>query len=87
MKLQPKASRNRVEKVEAGRLKVKVTVPPEGGKANKALIELLSKELKVPKSSISIVSGQTSRVKRVLIEGIDFAYLQKKLGVEVEEIS
>jgi len=51
------------------------------------LIELLSKELKVPKSSISIVSGQTSRVKRVLIEGIDFAYLQKKLGVEVEEIS
>jgi len=48
-------------------------------------VELLSKELRVPKSSITIVSGQTSRVKRILIEGIDFAHLQEKLGVEVKE--
>ncbi|WP_457678072.1 DUF167 domain-containing protein [Thermovibrio sp.] len=73
--------------MEEGRLKVKVTAPPEKGKANEALIELLSKRLKVPKRSISIVSGQTSRVKRVFIEGIDFATLQERLGVKAVKSS
>jgi len=62
---------------------VKVTVPPEGGKANEAVVELLAKTLKVPKSSISIVSGQNSRLKRLYVEGIDVATLQEKLGVKV----
>jgi len=64
-----------------------VTVPPEGGKANRAVVELLSKTLKVPKSSIEIVRGETSRVKTVRIEGIDLAKLQEKLGIEEVEIS
>lgn len=44
-------------------LKVYVTTVPEKGKANKAVIELLAKELKVPKSHISVVSGETSSSK------------------------
>ncbi len=44
-------------------LKARVTAVPEDGKANKALIALLSKTLKIPKSSISFVSGETSRKK------------------------
>lgn len=87
MKVQPKASRNRIDKVEEGRLKIKVTVPPEGGKANKAVVELLSKTLKVPKSSIQITRGETSRIKTVRIEGITLAKLQEKLGVEEVELS
>ncbi|WP_456455789.1 DUF167 domain-containing protein [Thermovibrio sp.] len=83
LKVQPKSSKNKIEKVEEGKLKVKVTVPPEGGKANKAVVELLAKTLKVPKSSISIVSGQSSRLKRLYIEGVDVATLQEKLGVKV----
>lgn len=73
--------------MEEGRLKIKVTVPPEGGKANRAVVELLSKTLKVPKSSIEITKGETSRIKTVRIEGITLAKLQEKLGVEGVELS
>ncbi len=44
-------------------LAVRVTVPPEKGKANKALIALLAKALKKPKGALSVVSGETSRMK------------------------
>ena len=67
-------------------MKVKVTVPPEGGKANRKVVELLSKALKVPGSNIEIVRGETSRIKLVRIEGTNFAALQEKLRVEVVEV-
>ena len=44
-------------------LKVQVTAIPEKGKANQALVKLLSKAWKIPKSSIEIMQGETSRVK------------------------
>ncbi|TDH37738.1 DUF167 domain-containing protein [Pseudohoeflea suaedae] len=50
-------------------LKIRVTAIPEKGKANKALIALLSKSLRVPKGAIAIVSGETNRVKTLEIEG------------------
>jgi uncharacterized protein (TIGR00251 family) len=73
--------------VEEGRLKIKVTVPPEGGKANEKVVELLSKTLKISKSNIEIVRGETSRIKLLRIEGATLATLQEKLKVEVVEIS
>ncbi|GAB6076012.1 hypothetical protein JCM12825_08900 [Desulfurobacterium crinifex] len=63
-----------------------MTVPPEGGKANQKVVELLSKALKVPKSNIEIVRGETSRIKLVRIEGTSLATLQEKLRVEVAEV-
>ena len=72
--------------MEEGRLKIKVTVPPEGGKANQKVVELHSKALKVPKSNIEIVRGETSRIKLVRIEGTSLATLQEKLRVEVAEV-
>jgi uncharacterized protein (TIGR00251 family) len=71
--------------VEEGRLKIRVTVPPEEGKANRAVIELLAKALKVSKSSIRIKRGTTGRMKTLEIEGISLAKLQEKLGIPVEE--
>ena len=53
--------------IEEGALKARVTVVPEDGKANKAVIALLAKALGVPKSSISLVRGQTSRDKQFRI--------------------
>jgi len=50
-------------------LKVSVRAVPEDGKANKALIELLADEWKLPKSALSLLSGATNRQKTVLIEG------------------
>ena len=63
-----------------------MTVPPEGGKANRKVVELLSKALKVPGSNIEIVRGETSRIKLVRIEGTNLATLQEKLRVEVVEV-
>ncbi|WP_456397282.1 DUF167 domain-containing protein [Desulfurobacterium sp.] len=59
--------------MENGKLKIKVTAPPEGGKANDAVKKLFSKTLKVPVSSIEIVKGEASRDKIVAIftENID----------------
>ncbi len=50
-------------------LKVRVSEPPEGGKANAALIALLAKAWRLPKSGFTIVSGDTHRLKRVHIAG------------------
>lgn len=75
VKLTPKASRDRVEGLapEADgcvALKVSVTAVPEDGKANAALIRLLSKAWRVPKTSIDIVQGATDRRKTLLITGV-----------------
>lgn len=53
----------------SGVLKASVTKPPEGGKANQALIKMLAKEWKLAKSSIEVIQGLTSRNKIILISG------------------
>jgi len=58
-------------------LKVRVSAPPEDGKANQALIELLAKKFNCAKSAVRIVSGETSRLKRVEIAGNTDALAQK----------
>jgi len=82
--LTPKASHNKVEgwaldsegqKV----LRVKVTAVPEGGKANAALIKLLSKHLRIAKSKISLIRGETSRIKHVEIEMDETEFLSQLL--------
>lgn len=74
MRLTPNAGRDEIaglgEDADGNtHLKARVTAIPEKGKANKALTALLSKRLRVPKGSIFIVSGETSRVKTVEIKG------------------
>ena len=66
VRVTPKASRNRIVE-ENGALRVYVTVAPEGGKANAAVIKLLAKALGVPKSSLVLIRGQSSRDKLLRI--------------------
>lgn len=71
--LTPKASQNKVEgwteDVKGEKiLRVKVTAVPESGKANDALIKLLSAFFKVPKSKISLIRGASSRIKYIEIQ-------------------
>lgn len=66
LRISPNASKNEIIKTEEG-IKVKITAQPIDGKANKALIEYLSKQLKIPKSLFEIVKGETSKDKNVLI--------------------
>lgn len=51
-------------------IKVKITAQPIANKANKALIELLSKTLRIPKSNIEIIKGLTNKEKTILIKGM-----------------
>lgn len=74
VRLTPNGGRDRIEGFEtnaAGEtfLKARVTAVAEKGRANKALIELVAKTLGVPKTSISLVSGDTSRRKILRIDG------------------
>jgi uncharacterized protein (TIGR00251 family) len=71
VRAQPGARKSGIIGEHAGALKVAVTAPPEDGRANKALIEILSKALDVKRSQIELVSGRTSREKRYLIRGVD----------------
>lgn len=78
IKVLPNASRCEVVGFMGDELKIKLDVPPVEGKANEKCIKFLSKLLGVPKSSISIVSGEKSRSKVLFIEG-DAGELEKKL--------
>jgi hypothetical protein len=71
VRAQAGARRNGIVGEHAGLLRVAVTAAPEKGKANKAIVEVLSDALKIPKSSIELVSGDTSSQKRFLIAGVD----------------
>ncbi len=83
LKVVPKAARAGIAGVESdaadrAALKVKVTEAPEGGKANAALVKLLAKAWKMPKSALRIVAGARDRRKTLLIEG-DPAELEARL--------
>jgi uncharacterized protein (TIGR00251 family) len=68
--VQPKASANRIAGLHAGALKICITAPPVDGKANKAIISYLAQFFGLPKTAVSIDSGQHSRTKRVRISGM-----------------
>jgi uncharacterized protein (TIGR00251 family) len=77
VKLTPKSRREGIEgvSIEPGRfgpecvLKARVAAPPEDGKANAALIALLAREWRLPKSALTLDSGATQRLKRIHIRG------------------
>ncbi len=68
--LQPGARKSEIAGLHDGHVKIKINAPPIDGKANAALIEFLSKFLDVPKSSVKILSGDKSRLKRVSIANL-----------------
>ena len=70
IKIVPNSSKNDLI-IEDEFIKVKVTAQPIENKANKALVEFLSKNFKVPKTSIEIVKGDTSKEKTILIKVLD----------------
>ena len=71
VKVQPNASKDRVVGEHAKQIKIAVTVAPEKGKANKAVIKVLSKLLGVKNTDIQIISGEKSRDKKVFIGNIN----------------
>jgi uncharacterized protein len=74
------ARRNEIGGEHNGMLRIAVTAVPEKGKANRAIVELLSDTLDVPKSSIELLSGGTSPEKRFLIAGVDTEHVSRRLA-------
>ncbi len=79
IKVQPRASKNRVAGVIGDALKVTLTAPPVDGAANAACIDFFSALLQVPKNRIEILSGHTGRTKLLKVYGLKSAEVRKKL--------
>lgn len=77
--VQPRSSRNQFCGIHEGELKLRLTSPPVDGAANDCCREFLAKQLKVPKSAVTLVAGETSRHKRLHIEGASTAQLETLL--------
>jgi len=71
VRAQPGAKKNGITGEHDGALNVSVTQAPEKGKANKAIVEVLAKQLGLKKSQVSLLSGQTTQQKRFLLSGVD----------------
>jgi uncharacterized protein (TIGR00251 family) len=79
IRVTPRASRDEVVGESDGAIKVKLGAAPVKGAANKALLALLSKRLRVPKSDLELISGETGRLKRLRIEGLAETVARQRL--------
>lgn len=87
LKVMPGAKKNEITGIWQDSLKIRVTAQAKAGKANKACIGLLAKELGIPKRNINIIRGHTSREKQVSVYGLDRDGLLTRLGLTTKESS
>ena len=80
VKIHPRAKKNAITGEVGDALKVSLTAPPVDGKANEACIEFFAKLLKVPRSSVSIASGLTSRNKVIRVAGLSVEDVRGRLS-------
>jgi len=76
VKVVPRASRSEIVGEQAGILRVKIAAPPVDGAANEELLQVLAKKFAVRANAVTILSGQSGRVKKVSIEGVSPDELQ-----------
>ena len=76
----PRAEADRIGPFAGGVLHLRVMRPPADGEANDAVRALLARSLRLPRSSILLVAGARSRVKRFAIDGISSADLAARLS-------
>ena len=79
VKVLPRSSADRVTGVVGGRIKVCVTAAPEKGKANERLLRTLSRFFGIPFSRVSLLSGDSSREKCVLLAGVTAEEVKEKI--------
>lgn len=80
VKVHPKARRERIASVVGTALKFETTAPPVEGKANEACIRFFADLLKVPRSSVTIAAGNSSRNKVIRVIGISAARVEQALA-------
>jgi uncharacterized protein (TIGR00251 family) len=79
VKIHPRAKKNAITGELGDTLKVSLTAPPVEGRANEACIEFFANLLKVPRSSVTIASGQKSRRKVIRVAGLSAEEVRKRI--------
>jgi uncharacterized protein (TIGR00251 family) len=79
VKVHPRARKNAIIGVVGDTIKLAITAPPIDGKANQAVIEFFADLFAIPRSSVTIASGETSRNKIVRIAGVSKPVAEQKL--------
>ena len=79
VKVHPRAKKNAITGAVGDALKLALTAPPVEGKANVACIAFVAELLSVPRSSVTIAAGESSRQKVIRIAGLDAAEVQRRL--------
>ena len=80
VKVHPRAKKNAITGEVGDTLKLAVTAPPVDGRANQACIEFFANLLDVPRSSVTIASGETSRNKVIRVAGLSAQEVRKRLA-------
>jgi uncharacterized protein (TIGR00251 family) len=81
VKVHPRAKKNAITGEVGDALKLALTAPPVDGKANEACIDFFAKLLKVPRSSVTIAAGHTSRNKVIRVAGLSAEQVRHQLGL------
>jgi uncharacterized protein len=81
VRAQPGARRNGIVGEQADALKVAVTAPPDKGRANEAIGEVLTECLGLKRSQVELIGGPTSRAKKFLVRGLSAEILRNKLRI------
>jgi uncharacterized protein (TIGR00251 family) len=80
LRVSPGARRNEIVGRHGAGWKVRVSAPPEDGRANAAVLRLLAERLQVPPRRLSVVSGHAARDKVVALEGLDAGEAERRLA-------
>jgi uncharacterized protein (TIGR00251 family) len=81
VKVHPGTKKNAITGELGDALKLSLTEPPIDGKANAACIEFFAKLLKLPRSSVTIASGQASRQKNLRVSGLSAEEVRRRIGI------
>ena len=76
LRLVPRAAKNAIQGEHGDALKIRLCAPPVDGAANSALVEFLSDAFSLPRARVQLLSGATSRNKRVLLAGVPAAQVK-----------
>ncbi len=80
LKVIPNAKRNQIAGTLGQRLKIKVSSPPEAGKANLAVCKLIARQLKIKNTQVVLIAGQSSPEKTVEIRGLTSQEIRHRIG-------
>jgi len=84
VRAQPGARKNGVQGEQNGMLKIATTAPPEDGRANDAITDILREWLGVKRSQVELIGGPTSREKKFLVRGVDVEVLKEMIDARLK---